>query len=117
MDQFSKKVLAASIVLAFGLAGNAWAAESASDGVTKNVTVEDGVDANRAKGASNAVANGGSTSSSADSSNSSNTTTADNNGNDNSTNNRTKSVDASNSSTNTADNNGNDNSTSNRTKK
>ncbi|MXS84334.1 hypothetical protein ABO04_00005, partial [Nitrosomonas sp. HPC101] len=28
MDQFSKKILAASIVLAFGFAGNAWAADA-----------------------------------------------------------------------------------------
>ena len=37
MDQFSKKILAASIVLAFGFAGNVWAADGA-DSALPNVT-------------------------------------------------------------------------------
>ncbi|HBF24357.1 MAG TPA: hypothetical protein DDW43_02445 [Nitrosomonas sp.] len=80
MDQFSKKILAASIVLAFGFAGNVWAAEGAGSALP---SVTDAAGAG--KGQSNAAASGGSTSTTADSSNSSNTNSSTNDSNNSKT--------------------------------
>ncbi|MDF0678116.1 MAG: hypothetical protein P0107_03320 [Nitrosomonas sp.] len=102
MDQFSKKILAASIVLAFGFAGNAWAVDGAAP--LPNIAVADSAGV-KGDGSTASTANGNTTSADG------NTSTADNNGNDNSTNSSTADNNGNDNSTNssTADNNGNDN--------